>query len=178
MSLFARSYSQTSEACENFDGSCRRVTQTCSPFSPAPSPRRAKTRPFPCRRRSPVDSAARHSAPPGSHSAPPVKIVGRVRRTSQSELLSTFPAAQLSQSACPQCCGCMDIGFSSLATKAVNNHIFILLQPRNMPNSGSTQSLWIGRSVGYNVSEVTKLRELVTEHCEFLKEKWHEHFGW
>jgi hypothetical protein len=62
------------------------------------------------------------------------------------ELLSTFPAAQLSQSACRQCCGCMDIGFSSLATKAVNNHIFILLQPRNMPNSGSTQSLWIGRS--------------------------------
>ena len=36
----------------------------------------------------------------------------------------------------------------------------------------------LDRSVGYNVSEVTKLRELVIEHCEFLKEKWHEHFGW
>ena len=33
-------------------------------------------------------------------------------------------------------------------------------------------------SVGYNVSELTQLRELVTEHREFLKEKWHEHFGW
>jgi len=36
----------------------------------------------------------------------------------------------------------------------------------------------LDRSVGYNVSEVTKLREIVIEHCEFLKEKWHEHFGW
>ena len=35
----------------------------------------------------------------------------------------------------------------------------------------------LAKSVGYNSSELTRLRRLVEAHEAFLLEKWHEHFG-
>ena len=35
----------------------------------------------------------------------------------------------------------------------------------------------LARSVGYNSSELTKLRKLVEEHAALIEEKWREHFG-
>ena len=35
----------------------------------------------------------------------------------------------------------------------------------------------LAHSIGYNASELTRLRKLVVEHREQFKEKWHEHFS-
>ena len=35
----------------------------------------------------------------------------------------------------------------------------------------------LARSVGYNSSEVSKLRRIVESEQSLLLEKWHEHFG-
>ena len=34
----------------------------------------------------------------------------------------------------------------------------------------------LAKSIGYNASELTRLRKLVLEHKERFQEKWHEHF--
>ena len=35
----------------------------------------------------------------------------------------------------------------------------------------------LAKSVGYNASELTRLRKLVTEQCERFKEQWDEYFN-
>ena len=35
----------------------------------------------------------------------------------------------------------------------------------------------LANSIGYNASELTRLRKLVTEHSERFQEKWREHFS-
>jgi hypothetical protein len=35
----------------------------------------------------------------------------------------------------------------------------------------------LDRSIGYNASELTRIRKLVLEHRERVMERWHEHFG-
>ncbi len=35
----------------------------------------------------------------------------------------------------------------------------------------------LAASVGYNASELSRLRRLVQEHTSLFEEKWHEHLG-
>ena len=35
----------------------------------------------------------------------------------------------------------------------------------------------LAKSVGYNASELNRLRKLVEAHRSLFEEKWHEHFG-